>query len=121
VCAHTRARVVSVTHAAPDMRGKTRRSKHCIEHEAMRIYRDTLQRRKATDAPATEEAPRSNAVPVEAKPTLASASQEWLYFKSQTAAKRHCFGKRGVEMNTRITYALKSGTGSVLGWVFRPS
>jgi sulfur transfer protein SufE len=82
----------------------------------MRIYVDTLQKRAAR--PAKNAKPRRNAQPVKARPVLACESQEWLYFKSQTAAKRHCFGKKALKLNTGITYALKHKIGSVLGWHF---
>eukprot|EP00966_Prymnesium_polylepis_P174097 4028264-Prymnesium_polylepis.1 len=77
-----------------------------------------MKKRAALPLPAEEEKPRRNAVPVKAKPVLACESQEWLYFKSQTAAKRLCFGKRGLKLNTGITYALKHNIGPVLGWHF---
>jgi hypothetical protein len=84
----------------------------------MRIYMDALQRRAALPSQAEKAKPRRNAQPVKARPVLACGSQEWLYFKSQTAAKRACFGQRGLKLNTGITYALKHRIGSVLGWQF---
>ena len=62
---------------------------------------------------------RRNAIPVKAKPVLACDSQKWLYFKSQTEAKRVCFGEAGLKLNTGITQALKFKVTSVLGWVVR--
>ena len=84
----------------------------------MRVYVDTVRQQKADASTTVEERPRRNAIQVKARPVLACDSQEWLYFKSQTAAKRHCFGKRGLKLNTGITYALKCRVGSVLGWHF---
>jgi hypothetical protein len=84
----------------------------------MKIYMDLLQSRNAQER-TTNKKPRRNAVPVKARPVLACDSQVWLYFSSQTKAKRFCFGERGLKLNTAMSYVLKAGTGSVLGWNFK--
>ena len=83
----------------------------------MRIYRMELRDRGALPD-AEREKPRRNAIPVFARPVMACGSQEWLYFKSQSAAKRVCFGPSGLKLNTGITYVLKGRIGSVRGWHF---
>ena len=97
---------------------RRRRPKVNIEQEAMRIYMEILREHGTT--PTVNTKPRSNAVPVLGKPVAACASQPWLRFNSQTAAKQWCFGvQKAQKLNTSISYCIRSPRTTTLGWWFK--
>ena len=92
-----------------------RRTKVVIENEALAMYYDTL-RAKGTE-PLPHRRVRRNAVAVEAKAVAALSSEPWLYFQSQSLAKKHCL--KCTRMNTGITQCVRGKLASCKGWKFR--
>ena len=94
---------------------KRRRSKVLLENEALALYYNTLHD-KGTE-PLPRRRVRRNAIPVEAKAVAALKTEPWLYFQSQSLAKKYCLNS--TRLDTAITQCLRGKVSSVKGWKFR--